>query len=59
MTLYFVAQDVKLGSRFDPPSTCFEFDRPDTQWYGSESCHIQLIFTWYRIMSVKSYWKPL
>jgi len=32
MTLYFVAQDVKLGSLIGP-STCVEFDRPDTQWY--------------------------
>jgi len=50
-------------SSWDPdltlPQLVFEFDRPDTQWYGSESCHIQLVFTWYMIMSVKSYWKPL
>jgi len=60
VTLHFVAQDVKLGSRFGPQLVLrlTGLIRSDTG--GSESCcHIQLVFTWYMIISVKSYWRPV
>jgi hypothetical protein len=57
---YFVAQDVKLGSRFGPQLVLSLTGLIHSDIFGSEICyHNQPISTRYVTVSVKSFWRQL